>query len=133
MSGQRRGFSALRELRFRLEWVWSELGAILGILAIFVLLVPVLWHFGKTRPEPAVPEFGTVVHFGVSESKYDPKPAVVVRTKDGFERQLAVSTRSTLVHCRKGSLIRLVRKGSALFVDKRGCGQVAGEPTVPEG
>ena len=55
---------------------------------------------------------------------------MIVRTKEGEERQFVVSTRSTLIHCRKGSIIRLIRQGDALLVDPRGCGQALDEKAV---
>ena len=131
MNAGRRGFSALRELRFRLAGLGGELPAILVTVGLVGAGVLALWYFQGPRTQPAVSEFATVVHFGVQPSKYNPRPLVIVRTKEGEERQLVVSTRNSLVHCRKGSRIRLVRRGSAIFVDKRGCGQVDGD--VPAG
>ena len=73
-----------------------------------------------------------MVRFGHQDSKTSVRPLVIVRTKEGVERQLMVSTRNTLIHCHKGSRIRLVRQGNALFVDQRGCGRVRVEtPSAP--
>lgn len=113
------------EWRFRLHWLWSELGAILVVLALGGLFAGgVGWFYTRESSKPATEELATVVHFGHRDSKYEVHPLVVVRLKNGDERQLMAGNRNRLVHCRKGSTIRLIRRGSALFVDPRGCGQV---------
>ena len=112
------------ELLYRFHWLRSELGAILGVTALVAAAGGGAWYIWASRSEPAQTEFATVVHFGHRDSKYGVYPLVVVRLKNGSERQLMVGTRNALVHCRKGSVIRLVHRGSAMFVDPRGCGRV---------
>ena len=120
------------EWRYRLSWLRGEIAAILAMLGVGGLLSGLAWYVWASRTVPSQTEFATVVHFGHRDSKTGVYPLVVVRMNDGAERQLMTGTRNTLVHCRKGSIIRLVRKGNALFVDPRGCGRVSADvPGAP--
>ena len=110
--------------------IGSETGAILLALGLGGLVVGATgWYFWASRSEPAQPEFATVIGFANLGSAYGVSPHVVVQMKDGSEKQLRVGTQHTLIHCRRGSVIRLVRREDALFVDPRGCGQVHTEVT----
>ena len=88
------------------------------------------WFHTRQSAAPAQAEMATVVRFAELNAGAPLPLHVIVRMKDGSERQLRVGTSSTLVHCRKGSAIRLIRQGGALFVDPRGCGQVRSNQVV---
>ena len=106
----------------------DEAGAILLALGLGGLVVGAAgWFYTRHSPEPAQAEFATVLGFAHMSNGYEPHPNVVVRMKDGSEKQLRAGTKHTLIHCRRGSVIRLVRREGALFVDPRGCGQVREE------
>lgn len=87
------------------------------------------WFYTSQSAKPAQAEIATVIGFANLSSAYGFGPHVVVRMKDGSEKQLRVGTQHTLIHCRRGSTIRLVRREDALFVDPRGCGQAREDVT----
>jgi hypothetical protein len=96
-------------------WKVALLLAGFGAVAIGVGL----WLY-RDIGRPVTTEDAEIVRFG-SYGNYDgDHPVVLVRLGDGRTRQLSASG-ATLINCRIGGRIRLLRGPSSLRVSPRGC------------
>lgn len=94
---------------------WKLVLLLIGLGAVFVWLL----IRSQSRQLP-VPEEGQVVRFGSHATDEGNKPLVLVRLRDGSERQLRIH-RTQVRTCRVGGRIQLVRRGSWVGVDPMAC------------
>lgn len=108
---------ALALLSFWVRDLWKAALVVLALVGLFIWLG--LW-LTRNADLPPVADEGEVVRFAAYFANKSPQPVVIVRLRDGRVVQLRVS-RSTTMHCRVGSRIRLVWQGEILAVDPSGC------------
>jgi hypothetical protein len=130
MERRPRRFTFIEEAGLRLRDYW---GAILAAAGLCLLLAGLLFLAVRAGPgsgRAGAAEEALVLRFGHYDSRWRRRPVAIVRTRDGAVRQLLASPQA-LRHCRKGSRIRIVRRGAGVFVHSEGCPAPPGGPPQP--
>jgi hypothetical protein len=105
----------------------ENLGVVLLMIGLTIVCVAgSAWVTGQYSG-PRTEEAGQVVRFGGYDLDDGPRLLVIVRTDRGPVLQLRADAAS-LLRCRAGSRIRLIRRGAILTVSPLGCGPSPSRP-----
>ncbi len=96
---------------------WKLILLLMGLGAVFLLLG---LFVTRTSSQPGEPDEGQVVRFGSRATDEGDRPLIIVKLRDGTEKQLFIH-RAQIQTCRVGARIQLVRKGDWLGVHRRAC------------
>ena len=110
----------MADIAFWKWWLRREAAAILAVGSLAVILIAIVVYAAIQIKKPSELNEATIVRFGIDSDYEGNSPLVLVRTTDGTLHQLHVHP-SSLLGCRRGDRVELIRRGSVTTVNSRSC------------